>query len=163
MPRLDFGDWYVLFPVKGHHEFLSADSLRETRPHVPDSCPPGLWMSRTESGICVVLPVKLEFRRESLRPVHIAVLHHGDNLHFAGHDVRFYEIQRARLGLTVQSAKHRCLQCRTRLVSGDIVVQCPLCNGLYCDDCWAFLELRRCYSRGCRYSPTRLDEVGNAS
>jgi hypothetical protein len=155
VPRLDFGDWFVAFPTKGRYEFLPSDSLQRTRAEPEEAS--GLWLGRTESGVSVVLPVKLAFRREGLRAVTLAVLHHGDLLTFAGHEVRFHETQRVRLGELASTAKYRCLQCRTRFESGGLVVQCPLCTGLYCDDCWTYLERRRCYSRGCRYSPVSLD------
>lgn len=104
----------------------------------------------------MTLPVRVTFRREGLRAVSLVVLHHGDELAFAGHEVRFYEVQQLRLGKPA-SARYQCFQCGVRLEAGELVVQCPLCTSLYHDECWSYLIGSRCYARGCRYSPTALE------
>jgi len=159
VPRLDFGEWHVPFPERGFYEFLVSDALTATRPEAPSPEESGVWLGRAESGVSVVIPVRLDVRRAGLRPISIAVLHQGDELHLAGHSVQFHEVQLTELTGSSRHIGGRCPQCRTRLVEGASVVQCPLCRALYCADCWDFLIGRRCYSRGCNYSPSMFAEI----
>ncbi|MFE6745302.1 RING finger protein [Kitasatospora purpeofusca] len=158
IPRLDFGEWVVPFPDRGHYVFLPSDSLRHARSEPPTAQESGVWLGRTESGASVLLPLRLEVVRGSVKPVFLAVLHQGDELYFAGHTVVFHEVQHTLLATKSRLVGSKCQQCRKRLAAGDSVVQCPLCGGLYCDDCWKFLDRDRCYSRGCSYSPSDPDK-----
>lgn len=153
VPRLDFGGWCVPFPDRGSYEFLASDDLAATRKDPPAQQESGVWLGRAESGVSVLMPVRLEVRRSGLRPVCVAVLHHGDELYMAGHSVWYHEVRRTALPAGSRHVGGRCGQCRTRLAEGAQVVQCPLCRALYCSDCWDFLIGRKCYSRGCNYSP----------
>jgi LSD1 subclass zinc finger protein len=156
VPRLDFGGWYVAFPERGSYEFLASDDLRATRAEPPGEDESGVWIGRAESGICVLMPVRLEVRRSGLRPVGLAVLHHGDEVYLAGHSVKYHEVQPTVLVGTSRQVGGRCVQCRTRLTEGAEIIRCPLCHVPYCIDCWDFLIGRKCYSRGCNYSPCEV-------
>jgi hypothetical protein len=153
VPCLDFGEWIVPFPQRGHYEFLASDALRTTQSDGPTAEQSGVWLGRAESGSSVLLPVRLEVRRGTVRPVLVAVLHQGDELYFAGHVVQFHEVRLQRVAAGSRLVGRRCQQCRRRLTEAMDVVRCPLCDAPYCGDCWEFLTYGRCYSRGCTYSP----------
>ena len=158
VPRLDFGDWHVPFPNRGHYVFLSVRDLQRPLPQPPPDQESGAWLGRVESGACVILPVRLDVQREGVKTVIFAVLHQGERLRFAGHDVLFQELRVVTLKANARMLGQACNQCRVTLVRGARIVQCPLCRAAYCDDCWAFLANRRCYSRSCSYSPISLEQ-----
>ena len=157
IPRLDFGEWVVPFPDRGHYVFLPSGSLRRAQREGPADQESGVWLGRAESGVSVLLPVRLEVHRGAVKPVFLAVLHQGDELYFAGHTVRFHEVQKVILAADSRLVGRKCQQCRIRLAAGSGVMQCPLCAAAYCDDCWEFLKRGRCYSRGCSYSPLEFN------
>jgi len=163
VPCLDFGEWIVPLPQRGHYAFLASDALRATQLEGPTAEQSGIWLGRAESGVSVLLPVRLDVRQGNVRPILVAVLHQGDELYFAGHVVQFHE---ARLQLVAAGSRlvgQHCQQCRRRLVEAMEIVRCPLCTVPYCGDCWEFLKYRRCYSRGCTYSPPPLITEGTIS
>ncbi|WP_412543197.1 RING finger protein [Longispora sp. K20-0274] len=163
VPRLDFGDWYVTFPQRGRYIFLPADQLREAREEPPGQNECGLWLGRAESGLSVIIPVRLAVLRGGLPTVVFAVLHHGDQLRLAGYDVDFHEVRSVRVGESSRLIGQECQQCRAEIVRSADIVQCPLCQAAYCSDCWDFLANKRCYSRACNYAPVALTLAGEAA
>ena len=153
VPQLDFGAWSVPFPQRGHYLFLPVDDLKNARSEPPSERESGVWLGRVESGVCVIIPIRLDVQREGVETILFGVLHEGDQIRLAGHDVRFREVRTINLRANARLVGELCIQCRTRLVRGARIVQCPLCLAPYCDDCWSYLINRRCYSRSCNYSP----------
>jgi hypothetical protein len=158
-PKLDFGDFGVSFPARCAHAFLALDDLqapddlRELHVRGPQTDDVGIWLLRSKSGASIILPVVVPVVRNKYRVVDLAVLHHGDALEFAGHDVIFREIEEITLGPKNRATGHRCPQCHSPHRDGALVVSCPFCGEAYCDDCWRHLNGRRCFSRGCRFAP----------
>ncbi|WP_432979451.1 hypothetical protein [Dactylosporangium sp. CA-233914] len=153
LPCLDFGDWRVAFPPRGQHSFLPSHALTMPQDSPPDEDESGIWLARAESGASLAVPVRIRVLRNGLPVVALAALHHGDRLEFAGHRVGFHEVRRTHVAAGSRLVDTRCSQCHTPLGAGTAVVACPLCGGVYHDDCWHYLADRRCYSRSCNFSP----------
>lgn len=151
-PRLDFDDWSVAFPERGHL-FLPLTDLRSAVSLAPPAKEDGLWLIRAESGVAVIVPGAVKVLRNGAPVVGLAVLHHGERIELAGHAARFHEIQRITVEADSRLLGRRCPQCHITLEKGVEVFRCPLCGEGYCDDCWKDLSGKRCCSRNCRFSP----------
>jgi len=157
LPSLDFGEWRVAFPPRGHHAFLPSRSLVGTLSDDPPANESGLWLARAESGASLVIPAQLRVLRSGLPIVGLATLHHGERLDFAGHAVWFKEVRRAQVEPGGALVNVNCPQCHSPLEEGVKVICCPLCSSPYHDDCWNYIADKRCYSRSCHFSPALLD------
>jgi hypothetical protein len=160
-PQLRFASGSVPFPERGHHHFLPASDLLHAQAEASLEGRPGVWMLRTESGLCSLVPVGVGLACGNQPVIGLVILHHGQwvEIEGKGEKARFLEIRH----LTLNAGDHRlgrqCSFCHDRHAVGKSVYCCPLCGEAYCEDCWRELAGRRCCSRSCQFSPGPVDDV----
>ena len=158
LPRLEIGEQIVALPERGQHIFLEVGESDVRTSEEAEHGKMGLWLFRAESGVCGVIPGRLPVTADGIRVSGLAILHHGMRVQIGDRRAVFYEVRRDRLNDSSRLVGRKCPSCHDAHEADKILYRCPLCGEGYCEDCWAELEGKRCYSRNCDFSPGRLAE-----
>ena len=159
LPLLHFDGWELHFPERGRHLYLEANNLPQSSNGTSFNPANGIWLFRAESGSCGILTGKLRLTRNDLVVRGLVILHHGDQVEWAGMKGHFLEVRKRVVTLENGLLQRSCAYCHFELQQGEGVLCCPLCRATYHEDCWNDLTGKRCCSRDCRFSPAKLPEV----
>ncbi|MEV6797336.1 hypothetical protein AB0M91_03205 [Micromonospora rifamycinica] len=158
-PYLDFDDFTVRFPERGTHGYLPCADLGSAAFAETADDGPGVWLARSKAGQSLMMPAGVDVVRNGRRVIGLAVLHHADQVAFAGQLAWFSEVRQSRLRAGDVMVGHRCQQCHATFAVDAEIVLCPLCGEGYCEDCWEHLRGVRCYSRDCHMVPVPVGRV----